>query len=167
MLYLSHDWIQKALTWPYNYISIQNCLFINDVVSNYPEILSMVERVGGNENITILRRSSDHSPHSIDELLGFNNRKPRLSESINFERYYSVLWQNTRSKVDSLNPENRVGFVDKDNEWGLALTLNDSTLKRINKAQPVFKARIFSNEKEGKLLLIASLHSKKERISEQ
>lgn len=167
MLYLSHDWIQKALTWPYDYISIQNCLFINDVVSNYPEILSMVERVGGNENISILRRSSNHSPHSVDELLGLNNRKPRLSESINFERNSSMFWQNTRSKVDSLNPENRVGFVDKDNEWGLALTLNDSTLKRINKAQPVFKARIFSNEKEGKLLLIASLHSKKERISEQ
>jgi hypothetical protein len=165
VLYLNHDCIQQALTWPFDYIAVQNCLFINDVVNNYPEILSMVERVGGNEKITILKRSKNSVQRSIDELLGFSNRKPRLSEQINFEGKAAIIWQNTRSKEDLTNPYNRVGFVDSTNEWGVALTLKDSTLLQLQRTQPVFRARFFSKEKECSILLLASLKSDKEQLS--
>lgn len=164
---LEKDWIQTALTWPFDYITVQNCLFPNEIVNSYPQILSRVERVGGNENISILKLSNKPTQHSVDELLGFTNRTPHYSKSLNFEEETSSGWFNTQSTTDPMLPQNKVGYVDQDKEWGPLLTLHDSILAKLTKAQPVFRARLFSKEKEGKILLIASLRSGNEKLSER
>lgn len=165
VLYLNHNAIEHALTWPFDYIAVQNCQFQDDVVANYPEILWQVERVGGNESITILKRSKANGQKTVDELLGFTNRKPRLLEKIDFEITPSSRWQNNRSMPDTTNQKNRVGYVDANNEWGVALTLNDSILLALAKTQPVFRARFHSSEKGSKILLIASLTINNVKVS--
>lgn len=64
--------IREALSLPYNYICIQNLLFMPDVVNVYDSLLYRTERVGGNGHLSILRKPDILKEQKPEALLGFS-----------------------------------------------------------------------------------------------
>ena len=167
ILYSNKEDVEKALSWKFDYIAIQNCLLYPELSSLYPDILKLFERVGGNDNITILRRTKEKREKTVLEILGLTARIPKLNPTINFDTTPVGPWSNTQSTPDPIDTTNNVGYTANDNEWSLALTLNDSTLCSLKSIYPLFHAKFFSNEKQGKIYLMANYELGKNSISQQ
>jgi len=167
ILYSNKEDIEKALGWNFDYIAIQNCLLYPELSNLYPDILKLFERVGGNDNITILRRAKDKREKTAMDILGLTARMPKLNSTINFDTIPVGPWNNTQSTQDPIDTTNAVGYTANSSEWSLALTLNDSTLRSLKSAYPLFHAKLFSNEKQGKIYLMANYELGRNSISQQ
>ena len=77
--------IKKSLTYPFDYIVMQDQFLYSDVVYNYPQIINMLERIGGNGKISVFRKLPQERKGNIIELLGIENMKPEFSCFINFD----------------------------------------------------------------------------------
>ena len=100
-------------------------------------------------------------------ILGLTARIPKLNFTINFDTTPVGPWNNTQSTQDPIDTTNTVGYTANSSEWSLALTLNDSTLRSLKSAYPLFHAKLFSNEKQGKIYLMANYELGRNSISQQ
>jgi len=77
--------IKKSLTYPFDYIVIQDQFLYSDVVYNYPQITNMLERIGGNGKISVFRKIPQERKGNVEELLGIESKKPEFSCFVNFD----------------------------------------------------------------------------------
>ncbi|WP_170829955.1 glycosyltransferase family 39 protein [Williamwhitmania taraxaci] len=158
--------IQNAINWKYDYIVVQNCMLYPELLQTYPELLEQTVRVGGNDHLTVLRKTVPTKKQQPWDLLGLTKRVPKLHSTINFDDLPESYWGNLVSKSNPLDTANNVGYTAQNNEWSLNFTLTDSTLKSLQSIYPVFKANFFSNEKEGKILFIANYEVGNKSVSQ-
>ncbi len=159
--------IENALGWNFDYVAIQNCYLYSEVANLNPAILNTFERVGGNDNITILKRSKEKRDKTAMDILGLTTRIPNRYFAINFDTLPAGSWNNTLSIKDPTDSTNTVGYTASSSEWGLTLALNDSTLRCLKSTYALFHTKFFSEEKQGKIYLMANYEIGKKSISQQ
>jgi len=167
IMYANRAAIENALNWNYDYVAVQNSLFSPDLVKIYPEILQQFERVGGNDNITILKRLKLEKKQSLLEIMGLNSRQPKIQSEIAFNNPAANCWSNMNIVNDPLDTTSKVGYTPRDNEWSLAFTLNDSTLRSLQSIYPCLKIMLRSSEVAGKVYLMSNYEVGKTSVCQQ
>lgn len=108
----------RALELDYDYIVVQDIFLPSDVVSNYPEILNRIERIGGNGRISVFKLSPENAVYVIGQALGIND--PFKIVRMDFDSFeqsqewinvYPVKEQPSRSKPYSF-------LLDEASEYG-------------------------------------------------
>ena len=159
--------IESAVNWNYDYVVVQNSFFSPDLVKVYPEILKQFERVGGNDNITILKRLKSEKKQSAGEMMGLTGRQPKLQNTIAFNNPIGNFWSNINIVSDPLDTTSKVGYTPADNEWSLAFTLNDSILRSFRSIYPCLKIGLRSSEVAGKVYLMSNYEVGKTSVCQQ
>jgi len=90
--------IKKSLTWNYDYIVMQDCYTLSDVIVSYPQIMNELERIGGNGRISIYKRQPSTKTRNGFEFLQIDSKKPHLSKRIDFDATPDSCWQNIYSR---------------------------------------------------------------------
>lgn len=63
--------ISTTLAWAkWDYVAIQDVYLVSDVISGYPHITAMLERVGGNGRVSFYKKSNKIEPKSLKQFLG-------------------------------------------------------------------------------------------------
>lgn len=147
--------LQESLERPFDYAVIQNAWYAPDVVANFPEILSKLERVGGNADISILRRRRSAGVSLVEEHLGVKSHF--LNESMGFQGAKPAShWQKCdATSPDSENPGNVIGVMTARDEFG-PLFLVENLSQPCTKV--LFEGRIRPDEQAAALRVAVSLN---------
>ncbi|MBN2347684.1 MAG: glycosyltransferase family 39 protein [Bacteroidales bacterium] len=89
--------IKDALAWKYDYIIMQNEIFLSDIYSSYPEILSKIVKIADNEKISVCVLSDSLKNQSLMGFLGLEGKSPVFRSIMNYDTVVSDYWQNTQS----------------------------------------------------------------------
>jgi hypothetical protein len=120
--------LKNALNFPFNFIAIQDNWFMNDIYSNYPEIIDLIDKKAdlGAVSIYTLRKAPIQT--SLFDFLELNKKKSVIHEICTYESTLKSEWEHTE-KSDSLVLEGQYsGFVLAENEYGLTFRTKPSTL---------------------------------------
>jgi hypothetical protein len=146
VLKTSEDEIKKSLTWNYDYIVIQNCFLLSDVVKNYPDIINCLEKINGNGKITIFKHLKSFQKTNLLEFLGLDKQKPCWTNSINFDTISASCWRNTNATKDIYYSKPSSGILSEKDEYGLTFSLKDSKEISEQEHQMMFQAKVFTKK---------------------
>jgi hypothetical protein len=122
--------LQNMLTFPYDYVVLQDAYFLPEIYSNYPQIIDELEPIASNGKITVYRKAK--GKRSLDGFLGLQDKKPVLEAMCDFELPAGSNWENAEAVQDVSHPDNKVGTVTPAQEFGLTFALRNSGLLQQN-----------------------------------
>lgn len=88
--------MEEALKWDYDYIVIQNEYFIPEIYNRYPGILSKLNKIANNGEISVCTLSKNNKQNLLD-FMGLSNRKIVFEKQVSFDTIPDILWQNFNS----------------------------------------------------------------------
>lgn len=130
---IKKEYIIRSLEWDYDYIVLQNDLFLSDIYSVYPEIITKITKIGDNGNISIYTRSDSLLNQSLIDFLGLHNKYPVFESIMTYDTISNEPWQNTQSTSDFSYSGNKCGVLTQDMLYGL--TYKTQKLEAISKSQ--------------------------------
>lgn len=138
--------IKEALKWKYDYVVIQDCFLLSDVIKNYPKIINYLKRVNGNGKITIYKYLEMPENTTILEFLGLDKQNPVISEKMSFDTIPSCYWQNINSTMELFYSSPSSGILKNNDEYGITFSLekSDELCERNHKL--LFQAKIFTKQ---------------------
>lgn len=112
--------IQNALTWKFDYVVVQNDFFVSDIISAYPEILKMIEKVADNGKITICKLSKTTNKQTLTEFLGLENKTPVFEKLLTYDQPINDKhWENAQISTDFAYSGSASGKLSPDMEYGV------------------------------------------------
>ncbi|MDD3875328.1 MAG: hypothetical protein PHT69_01780 [Bacteroidales bacterium] len=120
--------IEKALTWDFDYIVIQNEFFISDIYTPYPAILSKLEKIADNGNISVCRLCSEND-QNLFNFFNLDDKAAVLKKFIDFENPDDFSWENIYSTDKIAFSGTNSGFMTSDITYGL--TFKTSSLQEL------------------------------------
>lgn len=151
--------LMRALDLDCDYVVVQNLYFPSDVVSNYPEILGRLQRVGGNGRITVFRKAPSPGTLTLTEALGI--KKVWRVDSLDFDDSTATSpWSNIYRSAERFVSPSHAGLIKKGMEFGPTLVLKASeNAGRRFFDKVLFEGRYFASASGGKIHAIATLES--------
>ncbi|HRI59067.1 MAG TPA: glycosyltransferase family 39 protein, partial [Saprospiraceae bacterium] len=149
----------SALNWDYDYVVVQDLYFPSDVVSNYPEILQRLERVGGNGRITVFRKSSAQRAPTLAEALGIE--RVWKTDSFDFQNNLTTSgWQYARFSADKFVSPAQAGLLRKEDEFGptFAIVVGENKGRR-DFSKVLFEGWYYAKNSDDKLHTVATLEN--------
>lgn len=130
------DVIQRALTWDYDYIVLQNEFFLSNIYYSYPEILTKIKKIADNGKISVCILNEVDTAQSLAQFLNLEGKIPIFEKSMTFDTIADESWYNTNSKSDINTVNESYGVLTSNMEFGItyktkalpAITLKTSTL---------------------------------------
>lgn len=149
----------SALDLDCDYVVVQNLYFPSDVVSNYPEILGRLQRIGGNGRITVFRKIPSQGTLTLTEALGIE--KIWRVDSLDFDDSTATSpWSNTHRSAERFISPSHAGLIKKGAEFGPTLVLTaGKNAGRRDFGKVLFEGRYFASESGGKIHAITALES--------
>ncbi len=127
----SYQNIENSLDWPFDFIVFQDEYFLSDIYSEYPEILSKLNKIADNGKISVCTLSKNVAKQSLIEFVGLKHKIPVVVEKITFENTPDIEWQNTKSSAKLAFTGNYSGYLSSDMFYGLTYkTSNFSELEK-------------------------------------
>lgn len=155
--------IQKALSWDFDFVIIQNEFFLPDIYSVYPEILSQISKKWDNGRISICQRNYTDTVQTITQFLGLENQTPLLEEFFDYESAQKPGWENIKSTTEKIYSGNHSGKITEDMEYGL--TFKTSNLTAIENRHSFLLLEAFLlQEVPGNVEMIASISANGENV---
>lgn len=149
--------LRNMLTFPYDYVVLQDAYFLPEIYSNYPAITTELQPIASNGRITVYRKQK--GTRSLDAFLGLQDKKPVLEAGCDYESAAdSQLWENTEALPDAQESANHVGSVTPAQEFGLTFALRNSGLLQQNTLVKV-TGRL-RGERDKQIELVVSLNDK-------
>jgi len=111
--------IKNMLTWDYDYIVVQNDVFLTEIYSVYPEIISEITKIADNGKISVCKLSDKVQYQTITDFLGISNKKPDYQELITYDSVSNDSWQNIQSTTLKAYSGAKSGILTADMEYGL------------------------------------------------
>lgn len=87
--------LKAAMNWPYDYIVIQDCFLVSDVVKIFPEIINKIEKIGGNGKISVYKKLSAPNNASLIQFLKLDKQMPLFSALLDIQKPDSC-WKNVK-----------------------------------------------------------------------
>jgi hypothetical protein len=113
--------MKAALNWPYDYIIIQDCYLVSDVIKIYPEIINIIDKIGGNGRISIYKKLQSPVKTSLLQFLKLDKQTPLFSAVLNIASPDSC-WKNFKKfESDGLV----CGQILPTEEFGISLKLKN------------------------------------------
>ena len=147
--------IQKALSWDYDYIAIQDGFLITEVINAYPDIIKLIERIGGNGKISIYIKREKPKKTNISDFLQLNMNKSLLTKIINFDSIPGECWMHTDSVYNEIT-KSRTGILTPNEEFGLTLSLTNKNNKIIKPSKVFFEGKFLFTGEVHQLYLVVS-----------
>ena len=145
--------LADGLALNYDFVVVQDLYFPSEVVSNFPEILQRLERVGGNGRITVLKNRATPGTMTVTEALGLEHI--RRIDTLDFEREAADGWSNIRPVTERFFSPTRAGRLEKSEEFGPTLEMNlPEKCGRL-----LFEGRYYAGETGRKFQVIATLEN--------
>ena len=155
--------IEKALSYDFDYIIIQNEFLLSEVVPNYPELINRIERVAGNGRITLYKLLPVPTQQTLYTFLGLNDKKAVLTDQCSFETVDSI-WNRHWKKIKLTNEVTYEGkpsgFVNKKQEYGLTFTLSKLNIFRDSARLVFFKGSFLRKNDLSGCSIIVSVASR-------
>ena len=167
VLTTSRDNIEKALTWDFDYIIIQNEFLLSEVVPNYPELNQRIEPLSSNGKLTLYRLLKEPRKQSLYDFLGVSGKKAVSVDRCTFEAVDSIWnrhWKKIRLTRDADYNGRPAGYVNEKMEYGLTYQLNNSPLLRDSSRLVFFKGYFLRKKDLKGCSLIASVTSGGENL---
>lgn len=133
--------LKNAISWDYDYVVIQNEYFVSDIYSEYPEIITQIEKVADNGRISLCVRKS--GKRDLADFLGLSDKTPVFKTTFSFDNSADVGWSNT--KVDSTES---FGYMESTDEFGITYKSNHLPFKKATVLQVTFRGKISQLLKE-------------------
>ena len=118
--------IKKALSWDYDFIVTSNSTFVSDVYTEYPNILSFIEKIGSNGKITVSeRKKSEENACSLFDFLGVEPENILVKAEYNFEKGFDHddNWLKIDQVLDDQNQQNHYGITGSNRAFGITYEL--------------------------------------------
>ena len=151
--------IEIALTWPYDYVVLENARIVENVYANYPQIINKLTKIGGNEDLSIYSKKTDNQLTDVDAFLGLDTKAMQYHQLLNFDSIPEN-FSNTNSIILPTISKQKIGFVDSLNEYGLTHYIRHVTC--LNSAKRLLKisANYFIKKPLTECLICVSIKSK-------
>lgn len=149
MMSYKPDDIKKALTWNYDFVVMQDCFTLSEIVSNYPPILTILERIAGNGKISVYKKRTTNNASDLLSFVGLDNKFPIHSSFIDFDSHADSCWQNIDSKLISDSIHGNVGFLTDSLMFSTTLSLKDALALTSKQRTLCFKMDVYSKENLG------------------
>lgn len=133
--------IETALNWNYDYVIIQNYNF-TDTYKNYPSIINKLQRIGGNEELSVYIKSN--KKQTLQEFLGLKSEQLILSEQIDFDNAHSLEWNNV-NLTDSISYDGSYSHkTSTDQEY--SLEFSENKFRALNSFFVLWRGKIFISD---------------------
>ena len=124
MSYKKND-IKNALDWNFDYIVMDNEIFLSQIYTTYPELINKLHRVGTNGKISVYTLSKKVKKNqTILEFLDLKNKSPRFQALMNYDEINGNEWSNIRKTSNHYYSGKHSGIVGADMEYGLSYKTN-------------------------------------------
>ena len=141
--------ISTTLAWAkWDYVAIQDVYLVSDVISGYPHITAMLERVGGNGKVSFYKRSDKIKPKSLKQFLGI---KP---ENTLYRSFFST----------ATDEKHTIATLDPGTEYGLTASVKAKDLNNENNLKVLVNADFKSNTGLKDIQLVAALSNSEGQI---
>mgnify|MGYP001489199313 CR=1 FL=1 len=163
----SKEQLKEVLNWPVDNVLLHNQTYFNSYYDLYPEFVYYLDRVYGNETLTIARVSEKMKVKQISELidLGVNELK-RFDLNFDEEREWKN-WQNI-NRIDSVfYSEPYSAIVHNTQEFGPTLKTTDFGFFKNQEVKVKVSAQLKMWEIKNELYFVVQLVTNGEVISYQ
>ncbi len=123
MAHTDRTYVSSAISWDYDYVVIPDRYLFSKVMYVYPEIINKIELLASNGRISIFKKRKSEKENSILSFLKINESDFILKKEINFDLLPDPCWANTYSIKRDDKSNSSCGFVNKDMEYGVTLSL--------------------------------------------
>ncbi len=149
--------IKAALKNKFDYVVLQNSFMCNDIIAEYPEIVSRLKKIADNGKVSIYQKETSPNRTTILEFLGFSESSLKRKISINFDSVVTdAAVKNIGSITDSLYySKPKAGLVES--EYGLAIQLTDELLQVEHPVYCFFEGYFYSTVNTTNVSLVASV----------
>ncbi len=121
----NYELIENALTWDFDYITVANSFLVSDVINEYPDFINKVEKVGGNNELSVYKLADTVNQTNLLTFLELNKTPPIVNEFISFDTIISEKWENTYFSDSISYSGKNAGFLNKENEYGITIRYNN------------------------------------------
>ncbi|MAC94805.1 MAG: hypothetical protein CMC96_04820 [Flavobacteriales bacterium] len=167
VMHKSKEQLKEVLNWPVDNVLLHNQTYFNSYYDLYPEFVYYLDRVYGNETLTIARVSEKMKVKQISELidLGVNELK-RFDLNFDEEREWKN-WQNI-NRIDSVfYSEPYSAIVHNTQEFGPTLKTTDFGFFKNQEVKVKVSAQLKMWEIKNELYFVVQLVTNGEVISYQ
>ena len=150
--------IELALTWPYDYVVLENVRIVDNVYANYPPIINQLTKIGGNKDLSVYIKKTDNVPTDIDAFFSLGSKAKQYSLLLNFDSI-SENFSNTHHIMLPKISKQQIGFMDSLNEYGITHYIRNVSC--LNSAKRLLKvsANYFTKKPLTECLLCVSIKS--------
>ncbi|MBA3900435.1 MAG: glycosyltransferase family 39 protein [Bacteroidetes bacterium] len=145
-----------ALNLSYDYVVMQDMFIPSDVVLNYPEIVFMLKRLGGNGKISVFSRTDINLENTLFTMLGIKNET--IISAVDFEQSTTnnESWKNINvTSTEFSLSRSQSGFVNAQTEFGpmFEVKLNE----QINFNKLLFEGYFYRKGPQPELIITTSV----------
>lgn len=157
----SKERIIESLTWNFDYVVIQDCFLLSEVIRNYPDIIHLLNKVGGNNKISLYKKSGWNNNVSLSEFLGLDKATPLYKQELTFD---SMIDKENWSNADQI--DNQIyfsppfsGILKSSDEFGPTLTIGASQVPNGKMNQVYAEARCFNKSEYHDLFISITMEA--------
>jgi len=167
VMHKSKEQLKEVLNWPVDYVLLHNQTFFNSYYDLYPEFVYYLDRVYGNETLTIARVSKKMKVKEVSELIDLGVKELK-SVDLNFDEAREWKnWQNI-NRIDSVfYSEPYSAIVHNTQEFGPTLKTTNFGFFKNQEVKVKVSAQLKMWEIKNELYFVVQLVTNGEVISYQ
>ena len=140
--------IKNTLDWNFDYIVMDNEIFLSQIYPTYPELITRLHRVGTNGRISIYTLSKKvKESQTILEFLNLENKSSRFQALMNYDEIEGYEWSNINKTSNHHFSGKNSGMVTTSMEYGLAYKTKKMIELTKGERTLVFSSYFFKNKK--------------------
>jgi hypothetical protein len=160
----SKDNIHNALKWDFDYIVIQNCFLVSDVVSNYPALIRRITKTADNGKISLYKLLRQPQNITLLQFLGLDNKTPLVNAQITFDTIAPPGWQMPEICSTIAFSGEHAGFTNKKEEFGITYKTKSNPWKKNKSGLVMVQSRIFIQEPLNDCFIVVSINDHGENV---
>lgn len=115
--------MEQKLDWDYDYIVIRNDLFSRITMVEYPELIGHLNRIGGNELLTVCTFHPKFKSQTLTDLFALNIKSPSLCIMENFDGDLNEHWRSFVVSQDTSVSGSSSSLLPYDYQYGQSFSI--------------------------------------------
>lgn len=153
VMYPSKENIDRALKWPYDLIVMQDEFLWNELSYTFPEILSSLHRVAGNNKISVFRFSAGQKENP-KVMIRKSSSIPAFTSMVDFEENSFKGWTNLKLSDSVFYSGKSAGHLSPEDEFGLTFRSDSLSVLKTDDTKVFITFRMLKQKAEGSLLVV-------------